>query len=104
MMKKQRRENFEGFLFIGAGLLLFCVFILYPQLKNIYIAFSEYSIIPGAENKFVGLKNFKDMLFSSGTYGNSDSFYVALKKLNPCGHCNGPWAVDIRCPNCSYDR
>lgn len=79
MMKKQRRENFEGFLFIGAGLLLFCVFILYPQLKNIYIAFSEYSIIPGAENKFVGLKNFKDMLFSSGTYGNSDSFYVALK-------------------------
>lgn len=79
MMKKQRRENFEGFLFIGAGLLLFCVFILYPQLKNIYIAFSEYSIIPGADNKFVGLKNFKDMLFSSGTYGNSDSFYVALK-------------------------
>ncbi len=78
-MKKKLRENFEGFAFIGVGLVLFTVFILYPQLKNVYIAFTDYSILPGAHNVFVGLKNFKQMFFSSGAFGDSDAFYLALR-------------------------
>ena len=34
--------------FISVGLMLFVVFVLYPQIKNIYIAFTDYSIMPGA--------------------------------------------------------
>ena len=40
--------------FITVGLVLFVTFVLYPQIKNIYIAFTDYSIMPGSETPFVG--------------------------------------------------
>ena len=45
--------------FLSVGTVLFVVFVLYPQIKNIYISLTNYSIMPGADNQFVGLENYK---------------------------------------------
>ncbi|WP_218841885.1 carbohydrate ABC transporter permease [Lacticaseibacillus absianus] len=76
---KQRRENMTALMFIGVGLFLFTVFIFYPQVKNVYMAFTNYNIMPGSENRFVGFENFKSMFATGGTFGNSDSFMLALR-------------------------
>lgn len=60
--------------FLAVGLTLFTMFVLYPQIKNIYIALTEYNIMPGSENKFVGLANFKQMFTDAGTKGSDAHF------------------------------
>ncbi|MGX7418588.1 carbohydrate ABC transporter permease [Carnobacterium gallinarum] len=85
MKKNEKRKNYaaletrDAWLFIGLGVILFSVFVLYPQLKNIYMGFTEYSIIPGQPSKFIGLDNFKRMFFSEGALGESQYFYIALR-------------------------
>lgn len=66
--------------FLTIGTVLFIVFVLYPQIKNIYIALTNYSIMPGAENAFVGLDNFKRM-FTGIRVKGSDAyfFWVAFR-------------------------
>ena len=62
-MKKPLSERFSQGLkqwlavlpFLAVGMTLFIVFVLYPQIKNIYIALTNYSIMPGSENTFVGI-------------------------------------------------
>lgn len=84
-MKKHKRQKYsvretrDAWLFIGLGVVLFSVFVLYPQVKNFYMAFTEYNIIPGQQNKFIGLDNFKTMFFSEGALGESTYFWVAFK-------------------------
>lgn len=67
--------------FIGVGLALFGVFILYPQLKNLYISVTEYSIMPGADSPFVKLENFK-RIFTDVTVKGSDGYYFWLAFRN----------------------
>lgn len=66
--------------FIGVPLILFIAFCLYPQIKNIYIALTEYSIMPGAAHPFVGLENFRK-IFTDITSEGSDAnyFWVAFR-------------------------
>jgi len=40
------------------GLFLFALFVLFPFFFNLYISFSEYNIMPGAEKPFVGFANY----------------------------------------------
>ena len=67
--------------FLSVGLVLFVVFVLYPQLKNIYIAFSDYSIMPGSENPFVGFENFKRAFTGIKEHG-SDAYYFWIAFRN----------------------
>ncbi len=59
--KKLRRKRFFNILpalpFVLPGLLLTCVFVLYPLVFNIRISFSDYHIVPRTMD-FVGLKNY----------------------------------------------
>ena len=55
--KKGIREWISVIPFLLIGTVLFILFVLYPQIKNIYISFTNYSIMPGADNRFVGLEN-----------------------------------------------
>lgn len=67
--------------FITVGLVLFITFVLYPQIKNIYIAFTDYSIMPGAETPFAGLSNFQrafEGMFERGT----DAYYFWISFRN----------------------
>lgn len=67
--------------FLGIPLFLFLVFVLYPQIKNVYIAVTDYSIMPGAEAPFVGLKNFR-RIFTSVFETGSDANYFWLSFRN----------------------
>ena len=67
--------------FLSVGLVLFVVFVLYPQLKNIYIAFSDYSIMPGSKNPFVGFENFKRAFTGIKEHG-SDAYYFWIAFRN----------------------
>ncbi len=61
--------------FFTVGSVLFIVFVLYPQIKNIYIALTNYSIMPGSENAFVGLANFKRMFVGIREKGSDAYFF-----------------------------
>ncbi|MFZ5817397.1 MAG: carbohydrate ABC transporter permease [Bacillota bacterium] len=45
--------------FLLPGLILFLVFVLWPLAQGVRVSFYEWSIMPGAEQTFVGLANFK---------------------------------------------
>ncbi|MEK4509393.1 sugar ABC transporter permease [Paenibacillus anaericanus] len=83
-------ETRDAWLFTGIGVVLFLVFVLYPQVKNFYMAFTEYNILPGQPSRFIGLENFRTMFISDGALGESKYFWVAFK--------NSLWAVIITVP------
>ena len=82
-MKKPLSERFSKGLkqwlavlpFLAVGMTLFIVFVLYPQIKNIYIALTNYSIMPGSENTFVGISNFAKMFKDISTKGSDAYFF-----------------------------
>lgn len=80
-LKKGVKQWIEVFPFIGLGMALFIVFTLWPQIKNIYISFTNYSIMPGAKQSFVGFDNYKHMLFDNLSKSTSDAskFWTAFR-------------------------
>ena len=48
--------------FIGGGLILMCLFVLYPLFRNIQISLSEYNIIKNQTGAFLGLSNYFRLL------------------------------------------
>jgi multiple sugar transport system permease protein len=59
--------------FVLPGLLLVCIFVLYPMIFTLRIAFSEYQIVQG-NITFTGLSNFIRILTDSGS-----RFWYALR-------------------------
>ncbi|HTX54900.1 MAG TPA: sugar ABC transporter permease [Candidatus Baltobacteraceae bacterium] len=57
------REVWKNYLFVLPFLLIFTVFIAYPLLSEVYYSFTRYEI--GIAPKFVGLKNFSNLLQDS---------------------------------------
>ncbi|HCW51519.1 MAG TPA: sugar ABC transporter permease [Clostridiales bacterium] len=51
-------RRFEVLPFVAPGLVLLCLFVLWPLLQGLRISFYDWSIMPGAEQKFVGLANY----------------------------------------------
>ena len=88
-MKKPLSERFSKGLkqwlavlpFLAVGMTLFIVFVLYPQIKNIYIALTNYNIMPGSENAFVGMSNFAKM-FKDISVKGSDSYFFWIAFRN----------------------
>lgn len=70
--KQKFKEWFEGLPFIGLGLVLLSVFVVYPQIKNIYMAFTNYNIMPGQPSEFVGFANFMRAF-------HSEKFWLAFR-------------------------
>jgi multiple sugar transport system permease protein len=58
--------------FIGIGFILLAVFVIYPQIKNIYMAFTNYNIMPGQVSPWVGLLNFIKIF-------HDDNFLLAFR-------------------------
>ena len=48
--------------FIGGGLILMCLFVLYPLLRNIQISLYDYNIIKNQTGSFLGLANYAKLL------------------------------------------
>ncbi|WP_160688632.1 sugar ABC transporter permease [Clostridium sp. C2-6-12] len=76
---KRQREAIEGWAFIGLGFLLFIVFVAFPLLKNIMMAFMDYSVNPNKASTFVGLANFKKAFIGGGAIDESAKFYLSLR-------------------------
>lgn len=45
--------------FLLPGLTLVCVFVLWPLLRGLQVSFYEWNIMPGAEQRWVGLANYR---------------------------------------------
>lgn len=80
-LHKGTKQWLEVIPFIGIGIILFSVFVLFPQIKNLYMAVTDYSIMPGHVNNFMGLANFKRALFGFSEIG-SDSYYFWMAFRN----------------------
>lgn len=76
---KQHKEALEAWAFIGIGFLLFAAFIVYPLLKNVQMAFMNYSVNPNKPSTFIGLANFKKAFIGGGILDESSKFYLALR-------------------------
>lgn len=65
--------------FVLPGLLMVAVFVIYPMLFTIRLAFSEYKIVQG-EITYIGLENFKNVLTSGSSfwYAYRNNFLYAL--------------------------
>jgi len=78
-LTKEQKEALEGWAFIGIGFLLISIFVTYPLLKNVQMAFMNYSVNPNKESVFIGLDNFKKAFISGGAMNESSKFYLALR-------------------------
>ncbi len=68
-MKHKLRENLTGYLFISPWLIGFLIFTLYPFCRSFYLSLTRYTII--SEPKFIGLANYKMMLFDDELFWKS---------------------------------
>ena len=82
---KRFRKGFKQWMdvlpFIGVGMILFFAFVLYPQIKNLFIAVTDYSIMPNAENPFIGLESFR-RIFTDVTKKGTDGYFFWLAFRN----------------------
>jgi multiple sugar transport system permease protein len=69
------RQWLEVFPFIAVGLLTFTVFVLFPHIKNVYIALTDYSIMPGAKNPFAEIANFRRIFVDINVRGSDAYFF-----------------------------
>ncbi|HTG71932.1 MAG TPA: sugar ABC transporter permease [Candidatus Udaeobacter sp.] len=57
-LKKGLQQWIKVLPYIFFGVLGTAVFVIYPMIKNIIISFQDYSIMPNAENPFIGFENY----------------------------------------------
>lgn len=60
-MKRELKQIRQALPFVLPGLLLVCVFIIYPVFRNIMISLSDYKLVTG-KMTYAGLKNYHDLL------------------------------------------
>lgn len=71
--KTKWRNTFIAWAFMAPAMVILVVFVFYPIIYSIPLAFTNYSVF--AETKFTGLSNFRRLF-------NDPDFYIALK--NSC--------------------
>lgn len=75
--QERRRNNPLGYLFIAPAMLLFLVFNIWPMIRGILMAFTDYRFIyPDSRWDFNGVENFREMIEDSAVH---DAFWVAIK-------------------------
>lgn len=63
--------------FILIGMVLVGVFVIYPQIKNIWMSLTDYNIMDESSSAFVGLQNYKTALVGA----ESQKFYLAFRNV-----------------------
>jgi multiple sugar transport system permease protein len=56
--RRRRKESLAAYAFLAPGFLLFALVILYPIARAFQIGLYEWSIVPGATSRFLGLQNY----------------------------------------------
>ena len=71
------RNNPLGYLFIAPAMLLYLVFNIWPILRGLLMAFTDYRFIyPDSRWDFIGVDNFVEMWGDSGAH---DAFWIAFR-------------------------
>lgn len=63
--------------YILIGVVFVAVFVIYPQIKNIWMSLTDYNIMDEASSVFVGLKNYKTAFVGA----ESEKFYLAFRNV-----------------------
>jgi len=69
-----RKKRLDGYFFFLPGFLFFSFFLLYPFLINLYYSFFDYRLSDLSEKRFVGLTNYRNVIFD-------DVFWITLKNI-----------------------
>ncbi|MBQ9355452.1 MAG: sugar ABC transporter permease [Clostridia bacterium] len=84
-MKKSKRKSIErlksryAYIFLSPWLLGMLFFFLVPIIQSVYFSFSRVAIEDGVESKFLGLANYKYVLFKDTQY--VENFVDALTDM-----------------------
>jgi multiple sugar transport system permease protein len=74
---ERRRNNWLGYLFIAPAMLLYTVFNIWPIIRGLLMAFTDYRFIyPRTRWDFNGLQNFSEMIGDKAVH---DSLGIALR-------------------------
>lgn len=57
--RRRLESRWEALPFLLPGLVLFAIFVLWPLVQGLRVSFYNWSIMPGADQEFVGLANFR---------------------------------------------
>lgn len=76
-LKKGLKQWLQVSPYILIGMILVAIFVIYPQIKNIYMSFTDYKIMPGAKSPFIGLANYKLALFGA----ERGNFWLAFRNV-----------------------
>ncbi|MGL4767168.1 MAG: carbohydrate ABC transporter permease [Formosimonas sp.] len=68
----QSRHNRAAIYFLLPAVLVFSLYVLYPIVQSLWLAFHDWDGLPTTQAKWVGLGNFVEAL-------NSDTFWLALE-------------------------
>jgi ABC-type sugar transport systems, permease components len=60
-IKRELKLIKQALPFVLPGLLLVCIFVIYPVFRNIMISLSDYKLVTG-DMTYVGLKNYHDLM------------------------------------------
>lgn len=66
----RRKEAIAGFLFASPWLVGFCLWMLYPLLRSIYLSFCDYSVLKPPV--FIGLENYQELM-------RDEVFWIGVK-------------------------
>lgn len=63
--------------FILIGFVLVCVFVVYPQIKNIWMSLTEYNIMQPSQSVFIGVQNYAKAFFGE----EKEQFWLAFRNV-----------------------
>jgi multiple sugar transport system permease protein len=77
---RRRKDTLAAYLFLGPGFILFALVILYPITRAFQISLYEWSIVPGASSRYLGLHNYDRALHDPVFWRAlaNTAFYMAL--------------------------
>lgn len=72
-----KRNNKEGYFFLGPYFIFFCAFVIIPIILGVFISFLNWGLLDKSA-EFVGLANYKTLLFDKESWAHQE-FFNALE-------------------------
>ncbi|QNK40556.1 carbohydrate ABC transporter permease [Caproicibacter fermentans] len=63
--------------FILIGFVFVCIFVIYPQIKNVWMSLTEYNIMQPSNSIFVGIQNYAKAFVGD----EKDKFWIAFRNV-----------------------
>lgn len=73
--KRTARDNVQAYLFLLPFLIVYVIFIIYPVLQAAYMSMFKWDLLAPHLNKFVGIKNYTEMLWGDDLSWNIQHWF-----------------------------